>query len=437
MSKKNWRHQALKALIQSDTRSAGLLLESLETKDAVDALYGLTPADAAACLSVVEPGVGSRALLALPREFTSKLLESLPAQAAVDFFLNIPQERRTDLASDLSEERRSQLQELSAYPQDSAGRIMSTQFAAFTPQTMISEVVRRLRILAKHGITASYVYVVDENDRLLGVVNLRDLIIAERSSKIQDIELQKVTTVSGFSERADVIELAISKRYLAIPVVDAQGRLIGVVRTATLIESGQDEIGDDLQMVFGGGKEERVFSPFWEKLGHRLPWLNINLLTAFLAASVVALFEDIISKAAVLAVFLPVVAGQGGNAGTQTLAVVLRAIIMREVNDSDAWRILKAEALLGIANGAAIGLVTGAAAWAWKGNIYLGLITGLAMIVNLFAAGAAGAAIPLLMKRWGFDPAQSSGIFLTTVTDVVGFVAFLGFAVLFAGRMGL
>jgi magnesium transporter len=187
----------------------------------------------------------------------------------------------------------------------------------------------------------------------------------------------------------------------------------------------------DIQKIFGAGGDERVNSTILFSLKKRLPWLHVNLATAFLAAAVVALFEGIIAKLTVLAVFLPVVAGQGGNAGAQSLAVVMRGIVMREIPRDKVFRLISKEAKLGAINGVIIGTVTALIAWIWYGNPYLGLVIGLGMLLNLVFAGLSGASIPIVMKRIGLDPAQSSNIILTTVTDVMGFIAFLGFAVLF------
>ena len=200
-------------------------------------------------------------------------------------------------------------------------------------------------------------------------------------------------------------------------MADNGSRLLGVVATHLLLEPGHDGAaegppGDTLRRQRGRARA----LPVGFKV-RRIPWLLVNLATAFLAASVVAIFEDLITRFAVLAVFLPIVAGQGGNAGTQSLSIILRGLVMREIKPSDAWAAIMKETAVGLINGAAIGLVTAVVTWLWKGNPALGLVIGLAMVVNLVAAGAAGAAIPIAMKRLGFDPAQSSGIFLTTVTD--------------------
>ncbi len=222
-----------------------------------------------------------------------------------------------------------------------------------------------------------------------------------------------------------------AKHYLAAPVIDAERKLIGVVQSDRLAGDVKDEATEDILKMVGASRDEKTGSSILLSMKQRLPWLQINLITAFLAASVVGLFEDVIARITVLAVFLPVVAGQGGNAGAQSLAVVMRGLVLREVRAGMMLKVIRKEVLLGALNGVITGIITAVIAWLWHGNPYLGLVIGLAMIVNLMAAGLAGAAIPLTMKSLGFDPAQSSSIILTTVTDIVGFFSFLGFATLF------
>ncbi|MCA9810844.1 MAG: magnesium transporter, partial [Candidatus Dadabacteria bacterium] len=233
-----------------------------------------------------------------------------------------------------------------------------------------------------------------------------------------------------FEEAASIVA---RRNFFAVPVVDNTGVLVGIVNTSQLLSDAHEEYSADIQTLFGAGSEERPFSSTLYSLKKRLPWLNINLATAFLAAGVIALFEGVIAKLTVLAVFLPIVAGQGGNAGAQSLAVVMRGLIMREIPRQDFLKLFWKEGKLGLLNGILIGLVTGAVAWIWQGSPTLGIVIGLAMIVNLVVAGLAGAMIPVGLKTIGFDPAQSSMIILTTVTDIVGFFAFLGLAALFFG----
>jgi magnesium transporter len=260
-----------------------------------------------------------------------------------------------------------------------------------------------------------------------------ELMLASSTQKLESVMLKEVFTLDPFVERVVAAEELSKRRYFAAPVVDGEGHLLGVIRAEQLIGDVKEEISQDIQKMFGVSPEERAFSPIATSLRRRLPWLHVNLLTAFLAAGVVAMFEGIIAQMTALAIFLPVVAGQGGNAGAQSLAIVMRGLVMREIPKGKLGRLVWKEALLGTISGAVTGIVTGLVAWGWQGNAALGVVVGLGMLVNLFAAGLAGASIPVLMKSLGWDPAQCSSIILTTVTDVVGFFAFLGFAVVFQG----
>jgi magnesium transporter len=214
-------------------------------------------------------------------------------------------------------------------------------------------------------------------------------------------------------------------------VVDAEGRLVGVIRHDAALRAVQQGAFENMQKMVGAGSDERALSPVATVVKRRLPWLFINLLTAFLASAVVGLFEGTIQKVTALAILLPIVSGQGGNTGAQALAVVMRGIALREIIGGTARRVIVKETLAGLFNGVAIAVITALAVWFWSHNLGLCVVIGLAMIVNMAAAGMSGAAIPLLLKALKRDPAQSSSIFLTTVTDIVGFAAFLGFAVLF------
>jgi magnesium transporter len=297
----------------------------------------------------------------------------------------------------------------------------------------VKEAVIQLR--ARVGIqrTPSNIFVIDNDHKLLGVIRMRDMLIAEEHTRLAELMNPDVYTVGPFDEKNEAFHILSGRGFTSLPVVDAQMHLLGVVRSSNLLENATEVASQDMQKLFGVGKDERTFSPIGFSLRKRLPWLHVNLATAFMAASVVALFEDVIAKITILAVYLPVVAGQGGNAGAQSLALVMRGLVMREIPPHEVKRMLFKESCIGAINGVVIGVVTAAIAWIWNGNMYLGLVIGLAMIINLAVAGFSGAAIPITMRRIGFDPAQSSSIVLTTVTDVVGFFAFLGIAVLLQG----
>lgn len=258
-----------------------------------------------------------------------------------------------------------------------------------------------------------------------------NLIQAPRDSKLESIMKREIYKVDCFDERQKIVDELKQYRYSNAPVVDSQDHMLGIIRAERLIGQGQEDLAEDIQKMVGVSAEERTFSSIWFSMRKRLPWLHVNLATAFAAAGVVAIFEDIIHQITALAIFLPVVAGQGGNSGAQTLAVVMRGLVMREIPKGRFKKLILKEGIVGCINGVIIGILTGLIAWLWRGNPFLGIIVGMGMIVNLIAAGLSGAAIPIVMKKLGADPAQSSSIILTTVTDVVGFFAFLSFAVFF------
>lgn len=422
--------------IELDPQQAALALEGTDLDAAAALVKQLSPTAAAACLERVTPGFSAKVLEKLLPEPASSVLERMNPDQVAAVFRSLPDAARQTAVAGLTPELRAQVQEILAYPEDSAGRIMRTDVVSFNKDARVRDVIQRLRAQGPTR-TPTYTYVVGPENKLVGVLNMRDLLLADPGASVETVMRADVFAVPAFTDREEIMHQVQDRHFVSIPVVDAQGRLLGAIRTEDLLEGSQEEATEDLQLLFGASGEERPFSPLRFKIGRRLPWLNINLATAFLAAAVVSHYEDIIGRIAVLAVFLPVVAGQGGNAGIQTLSVVLRGMVMREVRTADATavRLILNELLVCLVNGAAIGVVTALGAWLWKGNPHLGLVVGLAMVVNMLAAGLAGAGIPLVMKRLGFDPAQSSGIFLTTVTDVVGFFAFLGFATVFESKL--
>ncbi|MBN1131000.1 MAG: magnesium transporter, partial [Chitinispirillaceae bacterium] len=346
-------------------------------------------------------------------------------------FMHLPEATRARLMEDLPDSLKAQVRDTLTYPENSIGRIMSTHFLSFNKDVLVGEAIEKIRSLAKKGFPASYVYVVDKEKTLVGVVNMRDLMLASVDAPLENVTRKEVFSLHSFMDREAAANEFSKRRYFAAPVVDSQNRILGIIKAEQLLAGMQEEVTEDFQLMFGAGGDERTFSPIGFSLKKRLPWLHVNLATAFIAAAVVGMFEDLIAKVTILAVFLPVVAGQGGNAGAQSLAVVMRGLVMREIPKNKVYRLILKEGWIGMINGLLIGTVTALVAYIWNGNPYLGLVIGLGMLVNLVFAGLSGASIPLIMKALGFDPAQSSNIILTTVTDVMGFFAFLGFASLF------
>jgi len=425
----------IRHFIQTDPSRAAEALETLEPADSVRILELLPEASAAAALEAQQPQKAARLLARVQVQRAVALVQRLSPRHAAAVLSRMAERPARRLVALLPREFAAGMAETLSYPVQSAGRLMNGDFLSFRTGLKVEEVINRLRQLARGQVPLSYCYVVDEAGRLAGVLNMRDLLLADGSAPVETVMLTKVLKVSPFTDREELVALFSKKHFLTVPVADNDGKLLGVVPTASIIESTEEEAGEDIQILFGASAEERISSSPWFKITRRLPWLTVNLATAFLAGSVVAMFEDFIARIAVLAVFLPIIAGQGGNAGTQTLVVVLRGMLMREIAPHNAWQLVRTEVFVGFVNGAAIGFITAAAAWAWKGNAWLGLVVGVAMVVNMVAAGLAGALIPVTMKRLGYDPAHSSGIFLTTVTDVVGFFAFLSTAWLLQGKL--
>jgi magnesium transporter len=217
---------------------------------------------------------------------------------------------------------------------------------------------------------------------------------------------------------------------LALPVVDAENRLAGTITVDDVVDVIEEEATEDIYHLAQVSADAEVFAPITRSVRERLPWLYVNMFTAFLAAAVVAYFENTIAAVAVLAVFMPIVAGQGGNAGNQTMTIIVRSLALGEIDVSEAWRALRHEFFIGVLNGLALGTAVGIVVWLWEGNPMLGLIIGLAMLGNLMVAAIAGVLVPTTLKRFGIDPALASSIFVTTATDVMGFALFLGLATL-------
>jgi magnesium transporter len=277
--------------------------------------------------------------------------------------------------------------------------------------------------------------VVDEAARLEGIVAIQDLALADPDDPVGDYMQAAPAFVPLTATTEEMVDLLTRHALSSLPVVDNEGHLVGVVRYEQLVAAAQETASVDLQTMFGASRDEKALSKPSFAVKKRLPWLQINLLTAFLAAAVVGLFEDTIARYTALAILLPVVAGQSGNTGAQALAVVIRGLALREISSAHWRRVVVKETLVAAMNGVAVALSTSLAVYIWSRSLGLTAVIGLAMVISMSIAGTAGAGIPLLLNKLGQDPAQSSSIILTTVTDVAGFFSFLGIATLFISML--
>ena len=323
----------------------------------------------------------------------------------------------------------------SPYPVDSIGRLMEPPLAVFLPEQTVGEAIETIRELVKQAFI-TYAWVLEADGKLVGVITMRDLLFSDKSQKLGEVMLRQVFALNTAMPLLDAMKLTLDKHSPVYPVVDDEGRLKGTVRGQRMFEAQAVELSAQAGEMVGVTKEERLATPWGRSLLFRHPWLQLNLLTAFVAAFVVGLFEGTLQKIVLLAVFLPVLAGQSGNTGCQALAVTLRGMTLGELKPGGTTAAVVKEAILGLANGALVGVSAGAGmfAYAWmQGNPQawmLAAVTWLAMVVACVISGVSGVLVPTTLQRLGADPATASSIFLTTATDVVSMGAFLGLATL-------
>ena len=406
-------------------------------------LEQLTPAEAAAILQRhagpaaapvwerLAPAIAQRCLAQLSVADSARVLNSIDPSRAVAIIVRLDEDERERLLAAVSDQTRDLIQLVMSFPPGSAGAIMDPRVWHLRGTTQVGEAIERVRQVAPvPGRSAGrrLFYLVDDEARLTGIVEAQDMILAQGDDTLGQYArpVPAVAKVTMSSE--EVVDLIDRHGLSSLPVVDSGGRLIGVVRYDTLVAATRAEASVDLQTIFGASKEESALSPAGFAVRKRLPWLQINLVTAFMAAAVVGIFEDTIASNAQLAVLLPVVAGQSGNTGAQALAVVIRGLALREINASHWRKVVGKEFLAALINGIAVAVTTCAGVYLWSRSSTLSAIIGISMVMSMVIAGLAGAAIPLALTKLRQDPAQSSSIVLTTVTDVSGFFSFLGIA---------
>jgi len=412
-------------------------LQQLSTEDAVAQLRAMSPETASEVLTELDEDVASDITAQLSSEEITHLLEELPHDEAADIAAELSPDQQYEVLSQLDPPESAKVSQLMRYSEDSAGGIMKDAFIALPAGATIEEGLNTIRKKGEEEFQgAAYVYIVDDHQKLAGIVSIRDLVFRHPSKLLRDAMNTDVRHLRVDTDQEEVARLFSQYHYMALPVIENDGRLVGVVEANQVIDVMREEATEDMQLMVGVTGEESAFTPWRRSLGMRMPWLYINLATAFLAAGVIAFFEDTLARWTALAVFLPIIAGQGGNSGMQALTVTIRSMALGEMNGDIARRVLVKELIMGVLNGLAIGLTVGLVGLWWKGSILLGVIVAIAMFLNIVAAAAAGFLIPLALRAVKLDPALSSSIFLTTVTDVAGFFFFLGLATLLIPLFG-
>jgi len=408
-------------------------LEMMSASEASEILAGQPARTVVRAWQALSPDVARQILQGLPDDMASHVLAEAEPAASVAVLAQLEDDERERQLSRLDPQVTRELRDLLAYPEDSAGRMMDPQVSPLRAGLTVGEALARLRTIRRRGLRE--LFVVEDDGRLVGRVEIQDLAIADEAAPLREIVRRVVAAATDLDPREDVVAVLQQHPITALPVVNHAGRFVGVIRQAELVSAIEEETSLDIQTMVGASRDERALSGPWFAVRKRLPWLQINLLTAFLAAAVVGMFEGIIAKFTALAVLLPVVAGQSGNAGAQALAVTMRGLVLREISLRHWPKVVGKEVMTGLLNGIAVAATTALGVYVWSGSTGLVLVCALSMVIAMIAAGLAGALVPILLRRFGQDPATASSIILTTVTDVVGFLSFLGIATLLASRL--
>ena len=381
-------------------------------------------------VSELGPETGAALLATRSAEEIAKLAQEIPSDDAAALIDHLPEELSAVVLDLMRPKESGVVEGLLEYDEQTAGRIMNPHVFALSEDMTVGEAITELQT-NRDVEMVFYLYVVDERNHLVGVVSLRRLLLVSPETPLKRIMTADLMSARVDTDQEEVARQVASYNLLAIPVVDEENKLVGVITVDDIIDVIKDEATEDIYRLAGVAGDERAFTPAGESLRKRLPWLGINLATAFLAAAVVGLFEGTIDKITALAVFMPIVAGMGGNAATQTLTVIVRGIALGELTWGNSRKALLKEAAVGVGNGLVLGLTAAAVVWATRGNPVLGLILCAAMVINMFVAATAGTLIPLGLRAANVDPALASSVFITTLTDVFGFFSFLGLATIF------
>ena len=440
MANANETTRILRRLLASSMIArAERLLAHVHPADLGPVISGLTPPEVRTVIELLfRQRRAAQMLKELPPELLPEIFESvgdtLLAQVLARLELDdmvelvewLPGDRHEAVIKQLPTNLQSALRKAELYPAESAGRVMTTSFIALNESMSAEEAIERIRKAGDDEEAVFYLYVTNEKDQLRGVVPIRRLVAASPERSCGALMVEDPVCVAVEADQEEVARLVSRYNLLAIPVVDSERRMLGVITVDDVIEVIHEEATEDMYLLAGLSDADRVFSPAQQKIRKRLPWMLLNLGATFLAAWVVGLFERTLEQIVALAFFMPVVGGMGGNGGIQALTVITRGIALGEIEFSTGFRAMSKE--LGVA--CVIGLVTGAVsgfiAYLWQGNPFLGLVLFATMLATMMVAGILGAAVPLALKATNQDPAVGSGVLVTTLTDIFGFFCFLG-----------
>jgi magnesium transporter len=435
------------AIEKADAAALHVLVGDLHEADVGDLLEALDPELRPRLIGLMGADFDFTALVEVDDTVREEILDELPPQTVVEGVRELDSDDAVYILEDLPEKEQAEiLEQLPSldqvalrrslqYPEDSAGRRMQSEYVAVPPSWTVGHTIDYLRENEELPERFFEIYVVDGDYKLRGAVALDVLLRTRRPTRVSELMDAGRRRVLVTADQEEVARLFERYNLIALPVVDEADRLAGVITVDDVVDVIEEEAEKDIKALGGVTGDEELSDSVWTIARGRFNWLLVNLATAFLASSVLGLFEGELQKMVALAVLAPIVASQGGNAATQTMTIAVRALATRELHDGNAMRIVLRELLVGLVNGLAFAVITGVAAAAWFRTADLGIVIGLAMLCNLVAAALGGILVPLVIERFRLDPAVSSGVFVTTITDVVGFFSFLGIASLWFGLL--
>jgi magnesium transporter len=428
------------ALSEGDWDQATTLLESLRRSDQAEIFSDLPPEQQQEILPLLSPENSADILEEMEDEDVMDIANRMETQRLVEIVDEMEPDEAADLLGDMTSEQAEQvlsqidesedIRYLLEHPDETAGGVMTAMDVHIKQNMTVDEAIWHLRHLSPDSEDIYYLFVEDEAGHLVGVVSLRQLVVAKPGTFIRDIMDPDPIFVEVGADQEEAARLMQRYDLLALPVVDADSMLVGMITYDDLLDVLEEEATEDIYRLGGVPKEQPFDVGLSSAMKTRLPWLVLNLITALLSATVLSIFEGTIAQVAVLAAFFPIVAGVSGSAATQTLTVTVRGLALGDIAPKEGWKTLGRELLLGLINGISIGLIVAVIALAWKGTPLLGFVVGLSTLLNMICAGIAGVLVPLLMQQLKFDPALASPILVTTTTDTLGYFFYLGLATL-------
>ncbi len=426
-----------KELLKKHPADIAEILTLLNDEQAAEMLRKLAAYKAAAApLGEMEPKESAEIFDELSRDEAIAIIRQMDPDDAVDLLAALPVDAQRSFLAQLDVKEAKVLIDLLSYPPDTAGGLMSPEVVALPLEMTAAEAIDQLRRQSQEAETIYYAYVVDDKHSLQGVLALRDLALSPPTVHLAELLRKDVITISVNTDAEEVGRIFDKYNYIALPVVDDTGKLLGIITVDDVIDVIRREATEDF-LKFSGivGGDEEPLSPPVVAVRKRLPWMAANIIFNLLAVTIIAGFENTLAQVVMLAAFLPMITDMGGNIGIQAIGVAIRGLALGKVSFHNLWQVLRKEVVVGLVNGLLLGLQIGVIAYFWKGNIYLGMVITAAMWINVLLAGVVGTTIPFIFRRLGKDPAMMSGAFLTTITDATGLFIFLGLATLVMHRL--